>query len=303
MKICIIGCGAVGLYYGARLQKSGADVHYLLRGDFDAVKSDGIRVKAPDGNFHLPWVNAHRKSSQVGVCDLVIVALKATANNSLQDLISPMMGESSRVLTLQNGLESDTTLANLFGAGRVLGGLCFVCLNRTSPGVVENFHLGSVAIGNYRKEADVFLGELAELFEKSGVECKTYDDLRFAQWKKLVWNVPFNGLAIAAGGVTTDVILESENLRKLAKFLMDEIIDAAAALGMEIKPGFADYQIEITYPMKAYKPSSLIDFLDGRPVEVEAIWGEALRQGQAAGVAMPRLEMLYGLLRAVCSKS
>lgn len=300
MKICIVGCGAVGLYYGARLQKAGEEVHYLLRGDYEAVKSDGIRVRAPDGDFHLPLVNAHRKSSQIGECDLVIVALKATANDLLDELISPLIGDSSRVLTLQNGLGSDSQLAGLFGAEKVLGGLCFVCLNRTSPGVVENFHLGSIAIGNYRRPVDSYVEELSCLFEKAGVECRTYDEFRFAQWKKLVWNVPFNGLAIAAGGITTDLILKDDALTREAKALMLEIIGAAKLLAMEIKPDFADRQIEITYPMKAYKPSSLIDFLEKRPVEVEAIWGEALREGKAAGMEMPRLEMLYSLLRALC---
>lgn len=300
MKICIVGCGAVGLYYGARLQKAGQSVHYLLRSDFDAVKSNGIRIEAPDGPFHLPFVQAHRKASQVGECDLVIIALKATANDQFEELVGPMVGESTKILTLQNGLGNDSKLANLFGEEKVLGGLCFVCLNRTQPGVVENFHLGSIAIGNYRREPDDFIKELSETFVKSGVTCRVYDDLRFAQWKKLVWNVPFNGLAIAAGGVTTDIILQEDGLRALAKDLMEEIIASSAKLGMVIKPGFADYQIEITYPMKAYKPSSLIDFLDKRPVEVEAIWGEALREGKAAGVEMPKLETLYALLKALC---
>jgi 2-dehydropantoate 2-reductase len=120
------------------------------------------------------------------------------------------------------------------------------------------------------------------------------------QWKKLVWNVPFNGLSIVAGEISTDVIVSDEGLSRLARGLMEEIIAVAAAIGMEIESDFIDEQFALTRSMGEYKPSSLVDYLAGRTVEVGAIWGEPLRLGIEAGLDLPKLETLYRLLLLAC---
>ena len=139
------------------------------------------------------------------------------------------------------------------------------------------------------------------MFERAGVKCSTGDNLAELRWKKLVWNVPFNGLALAAGGITTDLILASPEMETLVRALMTEIIEAAAKLGYIVPPSFIEKQISSTRPMGPYRPSSLIDYLDGREVEVESIWGEPLRRAQKAGASVPRLEMLYALLKRLTS--
>jgi 2-dehydropantoate 2-reductase len=129
------------------------------------------------------------------------------------------------------------------------------------------------------------------------VKCVAVDNLHAARWRKLVWNVPFNGLAIAAGGVATDVLCADPALLTEARALMDEVVAAAAAHGVVIPESFVEGQIKVTPPMGPYKPSSLIDYLAGREVEVEPIWGEPTRRAQAAGVSVPRMTLLYALLR------
>ena len=300
MKIGIIGSGAVGLYYGARFQRLGEDVRFLLRSDFEAISENGIRVRASDGNFHLEAVNAVRSTKAMGIVDLAIVAMKATSNEALRTLLEPVVDENTAILCLQNGLGADESLRALYPGNLILGGLCFVCLNRVSPGVVENYLLGSVAIGEHGAPASKRTKEIGQLFSQAGVTCRVSDDLRRMQWRKLVWNVPFNGLSIAAGGVTTDVIVSDEGLSGLAKGLMEEIVSAAEKMGMELSRDIVDENIELTRRMGEYAPSSLVDFQAGRTVEVEAIWGEPLRQGLQAGAEMPRLEALYRLLRLAC---
>jgi 2-dehydropantoate 2-reductase len=122
------------------------------------------------------------------------------------------------------------------------------------------------------------------------------------RWRKLLWNIPFNGLSIAAGGATVADVLADEGLRSVARQLMDEGLDAARRLGHDIPDSFADFQIERSYSMGPYKPSSMIDWQLGNPVEIEPIWGEPWRQGIAAGATMPRLEMLYRLLQRLSAK-
>ena len=127
------------------------------------------------------------------------------------------------------------------------------------------------------------------------------DDLEGERWRKLLWNIPFNGLSIAAGANVAGVLADA-GLRTLARSLMDEVLDAARRIGHGIPDSFADWQIERSHSMGQYRPSSMIDYELGRPVEVEAIWGEPLRQGLAAGAKMPKLDMLHGIIRHVTER-
>jgi 2-dehydropantoate 2-reductase len=278
------------------LARAGSDVVFLMRSDLAAVRARGLAVKTPGEEFVLRDVRAEATPEEIGPCDLVIVALKTTANGDFQRLISPLLHERTAILTLQNGLGSDEELARLFGAERVMGGLCFICVNRTAPGEVLCIEPGSLSIGEFGRPASERVRAVADLFSKANVRCHVGDDLAWLRWKKLVWNVPFNGLSIAAGGIATDAILADRHLEAEVRALMAEVIEAAGCLGHVIPRAFIDQQIEHTRPMGPYKPSSLIDFLARRPVEVEAIWGEPLRRAQAAGAAVPRLAMLYALL-------
>jgi len=302
MKIAIVGSGAVGGYYGARLARAGDDVHFLLRSDYSAVRDRGWRVTDHDGTWTLHPAQAHDRAESIGPCDGVIIAAKATANPALPALVRPLLREDTFVLTLQNGLGNVEFHAAYAGAENVLGGLAFVCINRVAPGVIEKYIPGSVRLGECSGPARTRTRDLAARFVRAGVDCAAVDSLADALWRKLVWNVPFNGLTIVAGGVTTDVILAQPAWRAHAWELMLEIRAGAAALGVAIPEAFLHRQMDATPPMGAYKPSSLVDFLAGREVEVEAIWGEPARRARAAGVVLPKLESLYEILKEKCRR-
>lgn len=302
-KIAIVGSGAIGSYYGCRLANAGADVRFLLRSDLEAVRaSRRMRVQLPQSEIVVAAPQIYGTPEEIGPCDLVIIALKTTANGVFEKLIRPLLKEGTMLLTLQNGLGSDEQLAELFGAERVLGGLCFICVNRTAPGEILCIEPGAVAFGEFGRPISERLRAVVALFERAGVKCSASDNLAELRWKKLVWNVPFNGLAIAAGGITTDKILASPELEDQVRALMAEVIEAAAKFGYVIPHAFIEKQISSTRPMGPYRPSSLIDYLDGREVEVESIWGEPLRRAKKAGAAVPRLEMLYALLKRLTTR-
>jgi 2-dehydropantoate 2-reductase len=158
-------------------------------------------------------------------------------------------------------------------------------------------------LGEFNRPAAGRTRAIAGLLQSAGVHCRAIDSLAEARWRKLIWNVPFNGLAIAAGGITTDRILADPKLAAEVRSLMDEVAEAGRRLGHQIPETFIRQQIDVTPPMGAYKPSSLVDFLAGREIEIEAIWGEPLRQARAAGLAMPRLSELYARLREIAAKN
>ena len=301
-KIAVIGSGAIGGYYGGMLAHVGCDVHFLLRSDLAAVQAQGLTIHTRGETIHLPHVECAGSAEEIGPCDLVIIALKATANAALEKIVPPLLKENTALLTLQNGLGNEEFLAERWGADRVMGALCFVCINRTAPGVIAHLDHGSISVGEFRRPAQARTRAVVEAFRAARIEAEVADELVGVRWRKLLWNIPFNGLSIAAGGVTVADILADDGLRKVARLLMDEGLDAARRLGHDIPDSFADFQIERSYSMGPYKTSSMLDWQLGNPVEIEPIWGEPWRQGVAAGASMPRLEMLYHLLQRLSAK-
>jgi 2-dehydropantoate 2-reductase len=303
-RIAVVGSGSIGTYYGGRMIRGGGDVRFLMRSDLEAVRRRGsLRIHDATGVTEIAPVAAFGSPAEIGPVDLVVVTVKTTSSSAVRGLVGPLLGPGTAVLTLQNGLGVDEYLAGLFGAERILGALVFMALTRIAPGEVRCFHPGMVSVGEFRGPARERTRAVVDLLAAGGIKASAVDNLLEARWRKLVWNIPFNGLSIAEGGVTTDRICSEPRLAAEARALMIEVQRAAAAQGFAIADAFVDKQFEVTPPMGAYRPSSLVDFQAGRDVEVEPIWGEPLRRAQAAGVAMPRLEGLYRRLRALCPAS
>jgi len=317
MRIAVVGCGAVGSYYGAGLCRAGQDVHFLLRSDYDVVRQNGVTVRSIRGDFHVQ-PRCARAPEEIGASDVVLIALKTTANDQFPKLLPPLVGPHTAVVTLQNGLGNTEQLVRLFSPQQVLGGLCFVCLNRVEPGVIRHSDYGLIMLGEFQRPAGPRTRALAELLQASEVPCKITENLAQAQWEKLVWNIPFNGLGVAgtagyeifetqrpklkienrAGAcLPTDRLLADPRWEKLLRELMLEVIAAAAGLGYHIPTVYADKQIERTRTMGAYKASTLLDFERRQPLELESMFLEPLRQAQSAGASVPRLTALCEVLR------
>ena len=301
-RIAIVGAGAIGCYYGGKLAAAGRDVHFLMRGDVTEISRSGIRIIGRNADLRVAKVNHYSSTDEIGPCDLVLVAVKATSNADLLKLIPPLLHEKTMLLTLQNGLGNEEFLAENFGAARVMGGLCFICLIRTSPGVIERYDEGHLVLGECNRAPEPRTHDVAGEFKECGVVCRVVENLALERWRKLIWNIPFNGLSIAAGGLDTAAILSNEQLHAECLALMDEVILAANQCGIPLPPEAALEQVRRTELMGAYKPSTLLDFEAGRPLEIEPIWGEPLRRAQRAGAFTPRLEELYQKLKTIDSR-
>lgn len=316
VKVALIGCGALGSYYGAMLVRAGVETHFLLRSDYDWVRLHGVRILSPDGDFRVR-PRCARTPAEIGPADLVLVGLKSTANAELPKLLPPVVGPRTAVLTLQNGLGNEEALAELFPVGQILGGLCYVCLNRIEPGVIRHTAHGEIVLGEFRRRPASRTHGIAAMFRRAGVPCEVTDNLGRAHWAKLVWNVPFNGLGVAgAAGIeamleprapvtlcrpvmTTDQLLADPRWAALVREVMLEIIAAANAVGYDIQRACAQENIDRTLKLGAYRASTLVDFERGQPLELKSLFLEPLRQAQAAGVAAPRLARLAEVLRAL----
>ena len=295
--VAVVGSGALGMYYGGRLAEAGGNVRFLARGDFEELSRDGIRAESVAGDFHLPRVEVFRRPEEIGPVDLVIVSWKATANGALARTLPPLLHEGTQVLTLQNGLGNCEAIAEIVGAERVYGGLCFVCVNRTAPGSIRHMAGGRLTIGGFSKGAPGRAEAMAARFREAKIPASATDDLLVAQWEKLLWNIPFNGLSVAEGGVTTDALLSDPETENTIRELMWEVVAAARAQDIPLDGALVETNIECTRPMGPYRPSTMIDFTEGRELEVGPIWEEPLRRARAAGVAAPALEKLLDRIR------
>jgi 2-dehydropantoate 2-reductase len=301
LRIAVVGAGAIGSYYGGKLAQFGRDVHFLARGDYEILRKRGLRLVSKYENIRIPKISVSLTTNEIGPCDLVLIAIKTTANADLPRLVRPLLGERTAILTLQNGLGNEEFLAGHFGAERILGGLCFVCLNRVAPGVIEEYGNGRLTIGEFAGHPRPRTHDFAWEFKRCGVVCTVAADLARERWRKLVWNIPFNGLTVAAGGIDTAQIMADEKLRLRALALMDETIAVANACGHPLPTAIALEEMRRTEKIGPYKPSTLLDFLAQRPLELEAIWGEPLRRARAAGVQTPELKKLYAELKQIAA--
>ncbi|WP_191831875.1 putative 2-dehydropantoate 2-reductase [Pseudomonas fluorescens] len=301
-RIGIIGTGAIGGYYGLMLARAGFDVHFLLRSEFDAVSANGIRVESVvHGTLQMP-VQAYADVADMPPCDWLLVGAKTTSNAELAPLIAKGAASDCKVVLLQNGLGVEESLRPLLpGHLHLLGGLCFICVNREAPGVVRHQSLGAVNLGYHSgPAADAAARQHvveagAELFRAAGIDSQAMSNLAQARWQKLVWNVPYNGLSVLLRASTTPLMADVQS-RELIQALMAEVVEGARSCGHELPQGYAEHLFAVTEKMPDYWPSMYHDFAQQRPLELAAIYAEPLAQARAAGCSLPRIEALYQAL-------
>lgn len=294
MKIAVLGAGALGCYYGSRLVETGNDVRFIMRSEYDYVKTHGLQVRSLHGDISLPNVQVYRSPEEVGPVDLVIVAWKTTANSHLKEALPPLMGPGTIVLTLQNGMGNAEAIAQVIPAEKIFVGLCFICAMRTDPGVISHLEGGNIQFAPFipTPESTAKAEELAELFGKAPIPTRAFAEAEKIQWFKLVWNIPFNGMCLAKGGISVGELYKDPSNVERARRIMEEVVSAAKARGYTLRGDLVDYHMQRTETMGGFTPSSAIDYNMGRPIEYEAIWGAPIAKAREAGASIPEWEQL-----------
>ena len=291
LSYAVIGTGAIGGYYGAKLARAGKEVHFLLHSDYEEVRKQGLRVDSCDGDFRLPQVNAYNDTRQMPKADVVLVGLKSTNEHLLKTLLPPLLHEKTLVILIQNGIGLEADVQAWFPDTALAAGLAFICSAKTEPGRINHQCYGSINIGNYScKDADLIQAVLADFIEAEidAHEVEYYE----ARWRKAVWNMPFNGMTVALQ-TQTDRLLKNPATRQLIYEQMMEVIGAANALGVQgLDESFAQKMMQMTDEMVPYSPSMRLDFDFHRPMEINYIYTRPIAEARAVGFEMPRLEML-----------
>ena len=296
MKYGIIGTGAIGGYYGAKLAHAGQEVHFLLRSDYEYVKQHGLQVDSCDGSFHLDDVNAYQRPEDMPVCDVVLVCLKSVNNSKLLALLPPLLHDRTLVVLIQNGIGVEEDVQKMFPNVQLAAGLAFICSAKTQPGIVSHQCYGSINLADYSCRDEALIQTVVDEFREAGVETGLVE-YHEARWKKAVWNMPFNGMTVALH-TQTDLLLKNKSTRQLIREQMMEVVTTAQHLGVKnIDESFVDKMIEMTDAMIPYSPSMRLDYDFHRPMEIYYIYSRPLEIAREADCRMPKLEMLEAELR------
>jgi 2-dehydropantoate 2-reductase len=298
LRYAVIGTGALGGFYGGMLANAGQEVHFLFHSDYEFVRKNGLKVDSVLGDFHLKNVHAYADTLDMPACDVVLVCLKTTSDPLLKTLLKPLLHDRTTVILIQNGLGNEERLAVELPGLSLAGGLGFICSSKMGPGHIAHLDYGKLTLGSHTNDNMDVLQQVCADLEQAKVSAALSDDLMMSRWKKLVWNVPYNGICVVMNASTEELMAHPATCQ-LLEDLMLEIIGAANACGVPIGTGFAQAMLDSTRQMKPYSPSMKLDFDHRRPLEINAIYSRPLWAAHAFGYDMPKVRMLEQQLQYI----
>lgn len=300
-SILIVGAGAVGALFGSALARQGAQVSVVCRSDYDHVKRDGYRIRSPLLGDHVfrPHAVLREVAESTSPPDYLILAVKILPGIDRAALIRPAVGPDTVIVLIENGIDIEEEIARAFPQNELLSSVAFVGVGRSGPGEVHHQTLGSMVLGRYPSGITAAAQQLAALFEAGKIGCKLDEHIVTVRWQKAVWNASFNPISIMGGVLDTSMMLRTPEDQAFIRRAMQEVCDIAAAAGHALPPRIIDQMITSTLGMSAYKTSMAQDFESGRPLEIEAILGNAVRVGRKHAVAIPVLETVYALAKMI----
>jgi 2-dehydropantoate 2-reductase len=300
MRVAIVGTGAVGGYYGARLAQAGHDVAVIARGaNLEAIRANGLRVRSGSGEF-VVRVRAETDPARVGPVDLVVVAVKTYSNEQAFPLVRPLVGPGTSVLPLQNGVDSADELSAVIGEAPVLAGTTYIAATLVEPGVVE--YVGTVrriVFGEAFGERIVTprVERIREALAGADIQAEAAADSRIPIWEKFIFLAPIAGLT-AVARLPVGPAWAQPAFRETFDHAMEEVEALARHAGVSVA---ADVRAQKLRYLDASPPtmrsSMMVDITSGRPLELEALMGTVVRRGLAAGIPTPVMATLYGILK------
>ena len=289
MRVAVFGAGGVGGYFGGRLAQAGEDVVFIARGEhLRAIQSNGLRVDSIKGDFHVQPAQATDDPRRVGVVDAILVAVKAWQVAEAARAMRPLVGPSTFVVPLQNGVDAPYELIDALGAGHTLGGLCRISALIAAPGHIR--HVGVepyIAFGELDRGPSERSELLRAVFERAGVQVEVPADIHVALWEKFVFIAAISGV----GGVARSplgVLRSVPETRQMLAKAMQEIVAVAKARGVNLSPGLVARTLAfIDGSPFGVNASMQRDITEGRPSELHYQNGAVVRMGRKLGVPTP----------------
>lgn len=297
----IIGTGAIGGYCAVKLHQAGFAVHCLMGSDYSHVKQHGLTLISKEEKITVP-VNAYDDFRKMPVCDVILIALKTTSNLILKEVLSRF--SQSTIVVLQNGIGSEQEIAEFFPADKIVGGSPMIKVTKETPGTITHYGLNSIELAqyfpdDYKKVITSQVQALAKNFKKAGIESIATEHLPTIRWKKLTGNIPISGLSVVLDAYTQELIADPQIFALLCA-MTEEVIAAAKACGADIADSFYQFRLGVLESFKDMPKnysSMKVDFDAKKPLELHAIYENAINLAKQHRFSMPLTEMLYQQLQ------
>jgi 2-dehydropantoate 2-reductase len=289
MKVAIVGAGGVGGYFGGRLAASGVDVHFLARGrHLEALRTQGLRLRSPLGDLHLPTVQATDDAAQVGPVDLVLFGVKLWDTEAAAAAVKPLLGPGTAVVSFQNGVVKDELLRQAVGPAHVLGGVCYIEAAIAEPGVIEHGgRMQRLVFGEYGGDATPRVQRFLDACRAAGIDADTSPDIGRTIWEKFVFLVGLSGSTTAVRA-PIGIVRGTEGSRRLLRSLMAEAVAVGRAEGVALDAAFVDDRLAFCDQLPATMTSSMHRDLErGNRLELPWLSGDVARRGDRLGVPTP----------------
>ncbi|HZA01969.1 MAG TPA: 2-dehydropantoate 2-reductase [Hyphomicrobiaceae bacterium] len=299
MRIAVMAAGAVGGYFGARLAAAGHDVTFIARGAHrDAIRRDGLKIESALGDLHLKDIDVTDDPTRVGPADVVLFAVKLWDTETAGEQARPLVGSNTRVITLQNGVDSVERLAPILGDAATIGGATYVVTTIARPGVIR--HTGTFAkvhCGRLDGRPDAVLAGYVEQMKAADIDITLTDHMRVDLWKKFVLLSGTSGIT-ASTRQPMGIIRDDQDMRALFYRLMHETMAVGRAAGVAFPPDFpAEVDRLVAGFAPAMKASMANDLEVGNRLELDWLAGKVVALGRKYGVPTPAQEAVYAILK------
>ena len=298
MRIAVVGAGGVGGYFGAKLARAGESVVMLARGPhLEAIRRDGLRVRsAPEGES-VAKVEAVESFAGQPPVDMALFCVKSFDTRSAAEAVRPVLGPSTGVVSLQNGVDNEDTIDEVLGRGVALGGAAYVFAGIDSPGVIRHTFAGRIAFGERDGRISARATELRDALGRAGVPVELVTDIQRVLWEKYL-------LISAQAGMTSltrcpaGVLRETPESWRMYRLILEELAAVARAAGVLLSADVVDTVLKQAAAIAPNAYSSLHDDLvQGKRLELEALHGHAVRLGERHAVPTPMLFAVYAALK------
>jgi 2-dehydropantoate 2-reductase len=300
MRIAVMAAGAVGGYFGARLADAGHEVFFIARGaHLDAIRKGGLKIESTLGNTTLKNANATDDPKSVGPVDIVLFAVKLWDTEKAAEQAKPLVGKDTRVITLQNGIDSVERIAPILGADQTVGGSAYIATVIAGPGVISHTSpFAKMVCGRIDGRDDAKLAAFADTAKKAGIDITVTNAIERELWNKFIF---LSSLASITAGtrLPIGIVMADPDTRAFFRKLMEEVFAVGRKRGVALDPAYIEERLKFaaeTAP-KGMKASMAHDLERGNRLELDWLAGKVVALGRELGVPVPANEAAYALLK------
>jgi 2-dehydropantoate 2-reductase len=300
-QILMVGAGSVGGYFGAHLARQNPNVSFLLRPKtLAAVRQHGLRVRSASGTITV-HPRAASQVKELPAPDLIILAVKAYDLDEVLAQIEPALTERTVILTLQNGIDTEDRIIARFKRDCVIGGVAFIYSKIVSPGLIDHYKKGNVAIGELMGHESERVLQIRDIFTSAGIPCQLSKDIRRSKWEKMCWNCVFNPLTVVIDDKVSRA-LEHPEMMRVIRQIVAEITAVSAAMKVPLPADMPDRVVKWTQEIRDIHTSMYDDWKAGRQTEIRNLNGYIVERGSALGIPTPVNEALTAMIKTITEK-